>query len=384
MSVKFDWLIVGAGFTGATLAERIASQLEKRVLLVDRRDHVGGNAYDSLDAQGVLIHPYGPHIFHTNSKRIFEYLSRFTSWRFYEHRVRGLVDDQFVPLPFNLTSVDMVFGRQEGTRLTKLLTDEFGLGNKVPILKMRESSSRDIRRIADLIYEKVFLHYTVKQWGLRPDELDPSVSGRVPIRLSEDDRYFEDTYQFMPADGYSTIFARMLSHPLIEVRTETSFKDIVASESFDRIVFTGPIDEFFDFRHGPLPYRSIRFDNRTVASEDLVQASAVENYPTPASEHAFTRSTEYRFLTGQSGIGFTTQTFEFPEPYILGKNEPYYPVPREDNRALFHKYRTDADKLETVVFAGRLADYSYYNMDQAVGAALACFEKRVVGGASVA
>jgi UDP-galactopyranose mutase len=280
--------------------------------------------------------------------------------------------------------MELVFGGVEGARLSKLLTDAFGLGAKVPILKLREFALHDIRRVAEIIYEKVFLHYNIKQWGMRPDELDASVSGRVPVRLSRDDRYFEDGFQYMPADGFAALFRRMVDHPLIEVRTGVSFRDVAETERFDRVVYTGPIDEFFDYRHGHLPYRSIRFDMRTTPSATPVQCCTVENYPTPAEVHPYTRSTEFRLLTGQKDIGFTTQAFEFPEPYRPGENEAHYPIPREDNRELFRKYAADAAALKSVTFAGRLADYAYYNMDQAVGRALSCFEKEIAPGARLA
>ncbi len=261
-----------------------------------------------------------------------------------------------------------------------LLIDEYGMEVKVPILKMRQSASTDVRRIADFIYEKVFFHYTAKQWGFSPEELDPSVSARVPILLSRDDRYFQDSFQAMPAEGYTPIFEKMLLHPGIEVRLGQTFEGVDGAEPFDRVVFTGPIDQFFGHVHGRLPYRSIRFDMVTTASPEPIQRATVENYPTPANEHPYTRSTEFRRLTGQSDIGFTTQAFEYSEAYEPGKNEPYYPIPREENQRIYQKYAAEAAKLGTVHFAGRLGDYTYYNMDQAVGRALACFEKEIVGG----
>ena len=370
-------LIVGAGFTGTVLAERIATQLNERVVIIDRRDHVGGNAYDCTNEHGVIIHKYGPHIFHTNAPRIVEYLSHFTRWRPYEHRVRGLIDGQFVPLPFNLTSMEMVFGLSEGKRLNELLINEFGAETKVPILKMRQSNSNDVRKIADFIYEKVFLHYTIKQWGMTPQDLDASVSGRVPIHLSRDDRYFQDVFQAMPLDGYTSLFNNLLCHDLIEIRLGLRFSDLDGIEAFDRVIYTGPIDEFFNYAHGQLPYRSIRFENRTTKATAPVQGATVENYPTPAAEHAWTRSTEYRTLTAQKGNGYTTQAFEYPEAYHPGRNDPYYPIPRQDNREILKKYQADAAKLKTIVFAGRLADYNYYDMDQAVARALSCFNKEV-------
>ncbi len=372
------FLVVGAGFAGASLAERIATQLGQRVLLVDRRDHIGGNAYDYFDDSGILVHRYGPHIFHTNAPRVAEYLSQFTAWRPYEHRVLGWVDGQFVPLPFNLTSMERIFGPREGARLNKLLADEFGTGVKVPILKMRESSSCDVRRVADVIYEKIFLHYNIKQWGLRPEELDASVSARVPVHLSHDDRYFQDSFQSLPAEGYTRLFERMLDHRLIEVRLGVRYQDIAEAERFDRLIYTGPIDEFFDYRHGRLPYRSLRFEMRSTQSDELVQRVAQENYPTPAVEHAYTRITEFRHMTGQNGVSATTRAYEYSVPYQPGNNEPYYPIPREENRTIYRKYEAEAENLKSVTFVGRLADYRYYNMDQAVGRALAVFEKQIV------
>lgn len=375
--MKYDFLIVGAGFTGAVLAERIASALDKRVLLIDRRPQIGGNAYDRLDADGVLVHLYGPHIFHTNAPRVADYLSRFTAWRPYEHRVRGLYEDRFVPLPINYTSLEMIFGEKEGGRLARLLAEAHGDGASVPILKLRDSEHAEIRRLAEFIYETFFLHYTSKQWDLTPEQLDASVSARVPVRLSRDDRYFLDSFQNMPAGGYTALFERMLAHPNIEIRLETALADIENAERFDRIIYTGPIDAFFDYALGALPYRSLRFDFTRNAGAGLVQASPVENYPTPRERHPYTRSTEFRHLTGQADVAHSTQVFEYPEAYAPGVNEPYYPIPREENRALYRRYAEKAARLGTVLFAGRLGDYQYYNMDQAVARALTLFEREI-------
>lgn len=372
---KFDWLIVGAGLTGAVIASQIARKLDKRVIVVDRRTHIAGNTYDYYDAAGVLVHKYGPHIFHTNSRKVVDFLSDFTEWTPYEHRVLGLIDGQFVPVPFNLTSMELLFGQKEGQRLNGLLTDTFGIEVKVPILKMRESGSSEIRRIADYIYKKVFLHYTEKQWGLRPEQLDPSVSARVPVLLSRDDRYFQDRFQIMPRQGYTAMVERMLSHPNIEICT--GFEGEISSLNFNKMIYTGPIDEFFDCVHGHLPYRSLRFELKTTASPNPVLKAATENYPTSADEHPYTRITEYRRITGQSGVCATTCAYEYPQAYIPKVNEPYYPVPRETNRTLFQKYSRMTDKLQSVVFVGRLADYMYYNMDQAVARALVCFENQI-------
>ncbi len=322
MTRAFEWLVVGAGLTGSVIASLIARRLGQRVIVIDRRPHTGGNAYDYHDAAGVMVHKYGPHIFHTNSERIVQFLSEFTEWRPYEHRVVGLIDDQFVPIPFNLTSMELVFGQKEGARLNKLLADAFGTEVRVPILKMRESPLREIRKVADFIYEKVFLHYTVKQWDLRPEELDASVSARVPVFLSRDDRYFQDKFQMMPTLGYTAMIARMLSHPNIEVCTELEYPAATASIKFNKMVFTGPIDEFFDAAFGELPYRSLRFDLQTTQSPNRILRAASENYPTPAGEHPYTRITEYRYITGQKDIAATTCAYEYPEAYKPKANQP--------------------------------------------------------------
>jgi UDP-galactopyranose mutase len=372
-----DWLVVGMGLTGAVIASQIARKLGQRVVIVDRRPHLGGNAYDCYDASGVLIQKYGAHIFHTNSRKVAEFLSAFTGWLPYEHRVLALVGEQFVPVPFNLTSMEMVFGQSAGGKLNKLLTDEFGMEVKVPILKMRDSQSAEIRNVADFIYEKIFLHYTVKQWGLRPEELDASVAGRVPIFLSRDGRYFQDSFQKMPKAGFSGMIARMLAHANIEVRTGVAFPQGVEAIRFNQMVFTGPIDEFFSAIHGELPYRSLRFEFETTQSPELIQQAGVHNYPTPASEHPYTRVIEFRHFTGQLEAPATTRAFEYPEAYRRGENEPYYSIHREESRLLYLKYAEMAKKLGTVIFVGRLADYAYYNMDQAVGRALTCFEREI-------
>lgn len=373
----FDWLVVGAGFTGAVLAERIATQLGQRVLVVDRRSHIGGNAADSLDAHGVLIHTHGPHIFHTNSPRIAEYLSRFTEWTPYEHRVLASIDGVLVPAPFNLTSFERILGRAEGARLAKLLTDEYGVGGSVPILTMRQSKLAEVRRTADFIYEKLFLHYTTKQWGVLPEALDSAVSARVPVRLSYDDRYFQDSFQKMPSAGYTPLFKRMLNHPLITVRLGVVYDEAVDQFRFDRMIFTGPIDEYFGYRHDPLPYRSMSFSYDSRETDKLIQPTATLNYPTPAEQHRFTRTTEFRHMTSQCDVAWSTIAVEVPEPYTPGRNEPHYPIPCEQNREIARKYQADADKLGSVIFAGRLADYNYYNMDQAVARALSVFEKTI-------
>ena len=373
-----DWVIVGAGFTGATLAERIAAKRGERVLVIDRRDHVAGNAFDCPDENGIVHHRYGPHIFHTNSKRVWDYLSRFTDWRPYYHQVLAMVEGCQVPVPFNLDSIERLFPRHMADELSRRVIDTYGYGRKVPILRMREGDDPQIRFLADYVYGHVFERYTVKQWALRPEELDPSVTARVPFHISRDPRYFQDTYQAMPRDGYTALFDRMLSHPNIALRLGTEFRDVRGDHPDARIVFTGPIDEYFDYRFGELPYRSLRFVHRvqdTASGQGgFVQAVGTVNYP---NEFDFTRITEVKRLTGQAHP-LTLLTEEYPEAYEAGRNEPYYPIPTPANRERLAPYLEAAQALEgRVWFAGRLGDYAYYNMDQACARALALFEKTI-------
>lgn len=371
--MKVDWLIVGAGFTGCTLAERIASQLNQRVLLVDKRNHTGGNAFDYYNEHGILVHKYGPHIFHTNSKKVWDYLSGFTEWRPYFHHVLGVVDGRKIPIPFNLNSLASAMPAQLAAKLEFLLVETFGFGAKVPILKLRETPNEDLRFLAKYIYDNVFLGYTVKQWECKPEELDASVTGRVPVFISRDDRYFQDNYQAMPRLGYSELFRRQLTNPNIHLLLQTDYRRIMDEIKFNRMIFTGPINTFFSDIHGPLPYRSLRFELTTIDADRHQEAGTV-NYP---NDYDFTRITEQKYLSGQT-LPKTTLITEFPQAHTEGKTEPYYPIPRPENRELYNLYAKEAGKLNgSVIFAGRLADYKYYNMDQAVARALKVFEDNV-------
>lgn len=364
-SGQYDVMVVGAGFAGAVMAERLASQAGKRVLVVDRRPHIGGNAYDRLDAAGVLIHQYGPHIFHTNSADIFDYLSQFTRWRPYEHRVLAQVDDQQVPFPINRTTVNLLYRLDLKTE-----------AEAAAFLKLRAQSSGEILTSEDVVvaavgrelYETFFRGYTRKQWGLDPSQLDKAVAARVPARTDTDDRYFQDRFQVMPTDGYTAMFTRMLDHPNIEVLLDSDYRDVRRAYPHDQLVYTGPVDEYFDYRFGKLPYRSLRFEHETLEQEWLQQV-AVVNYPDEAVP--FTRITEYKHLTGQQHPQ-TSITREFP----CAEGDPYYPVPRPENQALYKRYEALALAEADVTFVGRLATYRYYNMDQIVGQALATFRKR--------
>jgi UDP-galactopyranose mutase len=378
--VDHDWLVVGAGFTGATLAERLASQLGQRVLVVDRRSHIAGNAYDGPGPGGQPIHHYGAHIFHTASNRVWDYLSQFTEWRPYEHRVLGSIDGKLVPIPFNLTSLAALLPAARAAALEQRLVAEIGYGGTIPILRLLEHTDPLLQGLGEFVYEKVFANYSAKQWGLRPDELDRSVTGRVPVVVSHDDRYFHDRHQAMPADGYAAMFSRMLDHPRIDVVLDTDHRDVLGQEGAARTVYTGPIDEFFDHRFGALPYRSLDFRHEQ-APVEFAQPVAVVNYP---NEAGFTRILEHKHLTAVPSSG-TVLTTEWPQDHVPGRNDPYYPVPREENRALHARYLELAgDTVPGVVFAGRLADYKYYDMDQAVSRALLVFRKLGPGAPLVA
>lgn len=369
MSPLFDWIVVGAGFTGATIAERLASQEKAKVLVVDRRGHIAGNAYDEPNEHGILVHKYGPHIFHTNAENVWSYLQAFSEWRPYFHRVLAVVDGKEVPIPFNLNTIEALFPRNLADRYVNLLLERFAYGERVPILKLMKENDA-LRDLADYIYRKVFRNYTLKQWDLTPEQLSPSVTARVPVVVSRDDRYFADRFQAMPAAGYTALFRRMLDHPNIHLLLKTDYRDIRSLFPSARIVFTGPIDEFFDYRFGHLPYRSLRFETRTV-DEEYALATGTVNYP---EEYAFTRVTELKRLTGQSGPR-STLIYEYPQPHVPGENEPYYPIPRDETQELLSKYIALARERDDVILCGRLGDYKYYNMDQAVGAALTISRK---------
>lgn len=359
----FDWLIVGAGFAGSVLADRLARVRNERVLIVDRRGHIGGNAHDRYDDAGLLIHQYGPHIFHTNAQQIVDYLSQFTEWRPYEHRVLADVDGKLLPIPINRTTVNALYG-------LNLDSDEaveaFFRERAEPAAEVRTSEDVVLGRVGRDLYEKFFRGYTLKQWGLEPSQLDKSVTARVPVRTNTDDRYFNDTFQCMPKHGYTRMFERMLDHPNIKIMLQTDFADVRRGISYKRMIFTGPIDEFFDHRFGRLPYRSLRFEHKTLDMPQF-QPVAVVNHPGAAP---YTRITEYKHLTGQEHAK-TSITYEHPS----AEGDPYYPIPKPENAELFKRYEKLAQATPNVWFVGRLATYRYYNMDQVVGQALSTFQK---------
>lgn len=358
----FDWLVVGAGFAGSVLAERIASQRGETVLVVDRRDHVGGNAFDWYDEAGILVHRYGPHIFHTNSEAIVDYLSQFTEWRAYEHRVLAQVDGLLLPIPINLDTINRLYG----LNLDSEGMEQFLASQREDVSEMRSAEDVVLGSVGRELYEKFFRSYTRKQWGVDPSELSRSVTARIPTRTNRDDRYFTDSFQSMPAGGYTRMFQRMLAHPNIKVMLQTDYRDVRNVIPFRRLVYTGPVDEFFDFRLGRLPYRSLRFEHVTLNRAQF-QPVAVVNY---TQTEAYTRITEYKHMTGQYHPQ-TSLTYEYP----TSVGDPYYPVPRAENEALYKRYEALAAQEPCVLFAGRLATYRYYNMDQVIGQALAAFNR---------
>lgn len=356
----FDYLIVGAGFAGSVLAERLASQSDKRILIVDTRNHIGGNAYDHYNEAGILVHKYGPHIFHTNSRDVFEYLSRFTAWRRYEHRVLASVDGQLVPIPINLDTINKLYG----LNLTSFQLTEFFASIAESREAIRTSEDVVVSKVGRELYEKFFRNYTRKQWGIDPSELDKSVTARVPTRTNRDDRYFTDTYQAMPLHGYTRMFENMLTHPNINIMLNTDYREIQDIIPYREMIYTGPIDGFFDYRYGKLPYRSLDFKHETL-NERVHQPQAVINYP---NEHLYTRVTEFKYLTGQEHLK-TSLVYEYPK----AEGDPYYPVPRPENAELYKQYKALADATPHVHFVGWLATYKYYNMDQVVAQALSIY-----------
>ena len=364
----FDYLVVGAGFAGSVIAERLAKVSDKTVLLVDKRPHVGGNAYDHHNEHGILVHKYGPHIFHTNSREVFEYLSQFTEWRPYEHHVLASVDGQLVPMPINLDTLNRLYGlNMNSFEAEKYLRS---VAEKLDVI--RTSEDVVVSKVGRELYEKFFRNYTRKQWDMDPSELDAAVTARVPIRTNRDNRYFTDTYQAMPLHGYTRMFENMLDHSNIKVLLNADYHEIRDIIPHRELIYTGPVDEYFDFCFGKLPYRSLRFKHETI-NRPVFQPEAVINYP---NEHLYTRVTEFKYLTGQEHSK-TSIVYEFPE----NGGDPYYPVPRPENHEIYKQYKQLADATPGVHFIGRLATYKYYNMDQVAAQALALF-KKISGGKS--
>jgi UDP-galactopyranose mutase len=370
MLKKYDYLIVGAGISGSVLAERIANVLGKTILIIDKRKHVAGNCYDYIDEKtGILVHKYGPHVFHTNNRALWDYLSEFTDWEVYFHKANAILNGTNIDLPFNLNSIYQVFSPYLADLLEKELVKTFEYGKRLSVLDLRKEKNEKLTFLANFVFEKIFLGYTIKQWGIKPDELDESVINRVPIMISRDSRYFQDSYQGIPQKGYTKMIENMLKSNNIEVLLETDFGEIKETVKFDHLIYTGAIDEFFSYELGELPYRSLRFVLKYYDKE-YYQRVAQVNYP---ENYTFTRTTEFKHFLDQKTVD-TVVAYEYPEPHEKGKNEAFYPIPNHKNYLLYKKYYEKTQKLNDVLLVGRLGQYRYFNMDEAVHNALSIFE----------
>ncbi len=362
-------LVVGAGFSGATIAYLLANELNEKVVIIDKKKHIAGNCFDFRDENNIMIHKYGSHIFHTNSEKVWKFLSNFTSFNTYMHKVMGYIDGIETHIPFNFNTLYDVFPKSLALKLEEKLLDYFEVNTKVSILEFQKQDDDDLKFLAKYVYEKVFLYYTTKQWGVSPKEVDDAVTARVPVYLSKDDRYFQDRFQGIPLEGYTKVVERMLDHKNIEVQLNTEYTDL-KDKDYKRIFYTGPIDEFFEYKYGQLPYRSVNFKFETY-NKEYYQSNACVNYP---CNYDFTRIHEYKYYLDDK-CDKTVIAKEYSEFFELGKNERYYPIPKDENTELYQKYLEDAKKLENVYFLGRLGDYKYYDMDKAILRAIELFEE---------
>ena len=377
-----DYIILGAGLSGAVIAERIATQLNKKVLIIEKRNHIGGNCYDYKDENNTIVHKYGPHLFHTNNKKVVDYLSNFTSWHIYNHEVLAYIDGKKVPIPFNFNTLYELFPKSKAKILEGKLLEHYDYNTKVPILDLKKSTDKDLQFLANFIYEKVFLNYTAKQWGLKPEDIDPEVTARVPVFIGRDNRYFNDEYQMVPQDGYTKMIANMLDYANIKILLNTNFKEvceitgkdfyIFGSKFEGKIIYTGPIDELFDYKFGELPYRSLDMRFETLDCE-YFQEKATVNYP---NNYDFTRITEFKHIHPVK-INKTTILKEYPQNYIRGKNTPYYPIFTKENQEKYNQYLDYSKEFKNVILVGRLAEYKYYDMDDVVERALEVFDEEV-------
>jgi len=374
-----DYIVVGAGFAGSVIAYKIATELNKKVLIIEKRNHIGGNCYDFMDDNNINIHKYGPHLFHTDNKDVYEFLLKFAEFERYEHMVLAHIDDKNVNIPFNFNTLYQLFPEERAKRFENALLEHFLPGQKIPILELKKSIDEDLQYLANYIYEKMFVNYTAKQWGVKPEEIDSSVTARVPVFVGRDNRYFHDTYQVVPKEGYTRVFEKMLDHPNITIVLDTAFDNLCHvdeqkiyyknSEFKGKVVYTGPIDELFSYRYGVLDYRSIDLQFETVDKE-FFQEAAVVNYP---NDHTFTRITEFKHIH-PAKTPRTTILKEYPQAYVPAKNIPYYPVFTEENQKRYEAYAKEAKKIEGLVLVGRLAEFKYYDMDDVIERAQEVFK----------
>jgi UDP-galactopyranose mutase len=381
---RYDYLIVGCGFAGSVIAERISSVLNKNVLVIEKRNHIGGNCYDYKDENGIILHKYGPHLFHTDNKNVFEYLSKFTDWHFYEYRVLACVDGKKIPIPFNLNTLYFIYPNSKAKKIEEKLISKYGRGKKISILEMMKENDKDLKEVAMFVYDKIFKNYTAKQWWLKVEDLTSEVTSRVPIYIERDNRYFQDLYQFVPLEGYTKIFENMLSNKKIKVILDKDFKELVKIDFnkkkiyFDnkefkgKLIYTAMIDEFFDFKYGGLPYRSLDLKFETINKKYYQEAASI-NYP---NDYDFTRITEFKHIHPIK-TDKTTILKEYPKDYQPDKDIPYYPVFTKENQEAYNKYKEEADKFKNLILIGRLAEYRYYDMDDVVKRALEVFEEKI-------
>ena len=383
-AIMFNYIIIGSGFAGSVIADRIANVLNQKVLIIEKRNHIGGNCYDYRDENNIIIHKYGPHIFHTDYKEVFDYLSNFTDWHIYHHRVLAFIDGRKVPIPFNLNTIYEIFPNTLAERIEKKLIDKYSYNSKVPILELLREEDQELKFLANYVYDKVFVNYTVKQWGLKPQDIDPQVTARVPICISRDNRYFTDKYQVIPKEGYTKIFERMLNHPNIKIMLNTDCREVISidfenekiyfmgQEFKGKLIFTGMIDELFNFKYGYLPYRSLDLRFETIEKE-YYQEVAVVNYP---NDYDFTRITEFKHIHPTKSEK-TTVLKEYPKVYQPERDIPYYPLFTKEAQELYNIYKEEVGKIESFVLVGRLAEYRYYDMDDIVKRALEVFEEKI-------
>ena len=377
-----DYIIVGAGLAGCVLAERIANKLDKKVLIIEKRNHIGGNCFDYKDENNILIHKYGPHLFHTNNKEVVDYLSQFTSWDIYNHEVLAYIDGKKISIPFNFNTLYEVFPESKARALEDKLLQNYEYNSKIPILELKKSEDEELAFLADYIYDKIFVNYTAKQWGMKPEEMDGAVTARVPVFIGRDNRYFNDKYQMLPVNGYTKMIENMLTHKNIKIMTNTDFKEVCSLQEKDfylfdskfegKVIYTGQIDELFDYKFGELPYRSVDMKFETVECE-FYQEKATVNYP---NDYDFTRITEFKHIHPIKSDK-TTILKEYPQEYKIGVNTPYYPIFTSNNQVNYNKYLEYSKKFKNLVLVGRLAEYKYYDMDDIVERALIVYEKEI-------